>query len=880
MQILEIRTFSGPNIFNHKPVLRMTLDLQDLYERESYEVPRFVERLLTCLPGVHQHGCGKGEPGGFIERLHGGTYFGHIVEHVALELTEPVGIPATYGKTVSAPTPGCYYVVVEYKSELGMRALLRVAVDLVEALVAGQSFPLEERLEDVRRLVRRTALGPSTKAIADAAARRGIPWTRISDGSLLRLGYGRHMRYLQAAVSGNTSDIAVDMASDKALAKRLLDEAGIPVPNGIVVSSLDEASDIFEQLGTPLAVKPVDGNHGNGITLYVTTRQELRAAFHDARQVSSKVLIEEQFEGEDYRVLVINGRVVAASQRIPAHVIGNGLDTVDQLIRVLNDDPRRGEGHEKALTRVSVDARMLSVLQRQGLSLAAVPERDQRVVLSDTANLSTGGTAVDVTDALHPELGRMCERAAKAIGLDICGVDLVVPTIEAPFESGGIVEVNAGPGLRMHLFPDAGTPRDVATSIVEMLYPHQSNGRIPIISVTGTNGKTTTTRMIGHTVERTGHTVGMTTTDGIDIGGSRVVTGDTTGPRSARTVLMDRSVDVAVLETARGGIMRGGLGYDWSDIGVITNIQWDHVGQDGIEDLDDIVHVKSLVAERVRAGGTLVLNADDPTVMGLLSLRRVQRVSRHIILFSLHSDNPHVQSHRKNGGTAVYLHDGVVMECNGDTESAIVDVETVPVTLHGLAEFQIANVLAATAACRAFGLSPDAVAAGMRSFSNDSQNLGRCTMYCVKDGYAVLDYGHNPEAIASVLRLAHRCPVTRVTAVLSLPGDRADWFIQEAAKVAARGCHRLIVHEDEDRRGRREGEVPELILSAAQEASPSCQCRIVRKSADAVQTALQDMMPGEIIVIFCDQFQQVTQLLEEYDAVVAPKPQHPLADVA
>ena len=611
MKILTIRTIAGPNVYSHDPVLVMKLDLQNLAGRESYEIPGFIDRLLALLPGCREHYCGLGYPGGFVERLNGGTYFGHIVEHVALELTDPVGISTNRGKTVEAGEPGCYLVTVTYKSERAMKFLLQVAVELVQALVDDRPYPLEDRLAQARDLVARYELGPSTRAIVAAAERRGVPWSRVDEQSLVRLGLGKHSRYMEGTISGRTNAIGVDIAGNKELTKQLLNKAGLPVPYGCVVETREEAIACLAGSKPPVVVKPLDGNQGRGVSLNLSSPEHVGEAFDIAVQISPEVIVEEMLMGLDYRVVVVNGQMVAAAQRIPAHVWGDGAHTVRELIELANRDPRRGKDHEKPLTRISADPIVLAILKKNGRTLDEVPGEGEMILLRESANLSTGGSARDVTDEVHPVMRRICERAARTVGLDVCGIDLIVPDIKQPFKSGGIVEVNASPGIRMHHFPSEGRPRDVGAAIIEMLYPEGQPSRIPIISITGTNGKTTVTRMVGHILAGTGQTVGLTTTDGIWIGGEEVACGDMTGPWSAGVVLSDCSVDVAVLETARGGIVRSGLGYDWSDISVFTNIHPDHIGQDGIESVEDIVKIKKLVAERVRAGGTLILNADD-----------------------------------------------------------------------------------------------------------------------------------------------------------------------------------------------------------------------------------------------------------------------------
>lgn len=869
MKIIEIRTIAGPNIYSYKPVLVMKLDLEDLAGKESREFPGFNDRLVERLPGLRTHHCGQGYEGGFMERLQDGTWFGHIVEHVALELTELAGAPVFHGKTRAVSEPALFNVVVEYKAEQGTRHLLRVAVNLVEALLKGEGFPLEEEIEQARRLIARTELGPSTRAIAEAAQRRGIPWARINGGGLLQLGYGKNAKFIQAAMSSNTSAVAADIASDKDLTKLLLRRASIPVPYGEVANTVEDAIRVFHTLNIPVVVKPYDGRQGKGVSLNLCTAEQIEEAFHIAQRYSTDVLVEELFVGRDFRILVIGGRMVAASERIPAHVIGDGEHTVAELIEIENRNPLRGEGHDKPLTRLEVDEIMLAYLEKSGLPLEHVPAFGERVLLRESANLSTGGTAKDVTDIVHPEIRKMCERAARAIGLDICGIDLITQDITQPIVrgKGGIIEVNAAPGLRMHCHPGEGPPRDVGGAVIDMLYPPPAQARIPIISITGTNGKTTVTRMVGHALGAAGQVVGLTTTDGIWIGGEMIYKGDTTGPRSATTVLSDPTVEVAVLETARGGIVRGGLAYDWSDIAILTNVQADHIGQDGIKSVDDLLFIKSLVAERVREGGTLVLNADDERLAALPQSPRLQNVSRQIVFYSLDPDHAHIQQHLAEGGTAFSVRDGWVVEMNSQGEQRLIEVAAIPVTLQGRAAFQVSNVLAVTAACRAFGLSHEQIATALQSFRSEEHNAGRANFYQVNDRYVMVDYGHNPDAFAAVCRVAANWRSGRVTGVIGVPGDRDDSVIEQAGRTAARGFQRLIIREDDDLRGREPGEVAALLCRAIKSETPERECRVVFDEPQALDTALREATPGELVVVFYDKLDKITEVLKAYGAV-------------
>jgi cyanophycin synthetase len=849
----------------------MRLDLGELNEKESYEISGFIERLLAKLPDLNDHHCSKGRPGGFVERLHEGTYFGHTVEHVALELAARAGCKATHGKTRYAGETGVYNVVIEFCAEQATRYLLKTAVELVEALIAGEEFPLEERLEEAKQIAAETELGPSTRAIVEAAERRGIPWSRENEASLVQLGYGKNLRLIQAAMTDGTSAIGVEIAGDKDYTKARLAKASIPVPEGEIARTEREAVAALNSIGGTVVVKPLDGRQGKGVSLHLSTPEEVVHAFRIAREYSREVLVEEMFEGRNYRVLVVGYRMAAASERIPCHVTGDGTHTVAELIEIENQNPLRGEGHEKPLTKIKMDDPILTTFMRkEGRSMEAVPQAGERVMLCAGMNLSTGGTAKDVTDDVHPSVRSLCERAARIMGMDVCGVDLVMPDIAEPIgKGGGVIEINAAPGLRMHQHPGEGEPRDVGRAIVEMLFPAASDGRIPIISITGTNGKTTVTRMISHILIEAGLTTGTTTTDGIYLNGVRIVHGDTTGPISAMTVLDDRSVEAAVLETARGGIVRRGLGYDWSDISVITNVGADHIGQDGIESVEDILWIKALVAERVREGGTLILNADDERLARLSERDAVSRVPKKYVYFSLRHDNPFLLEHCRAGGTGYFLKDGRIIEAEGGEEYAVVEASAIPATMDGAADFQIANALAAVAAARAFGLSREETAASIARFRSDAENPGRANLYSVGGGYVMVDYGHNPDAFDAVSRMAALWHGRRVTAILGVPGDRDDSLIEESGRIAARGFHRIIIKEDKDLRGRRKGEVAGLLCRTVNAESPERECMTVLDEVEAFSNELREMKQGDVIVVFYDKLEPVLEVLARHGAVPA-----------
>lgn len=867
MQIESIRTLDGPNVYHSRPVQLMVLELEELAERESNEFTGFKEALLDLLPGLWRHTCSRGHAGGFVERLDEGTYFGHVVEHVALELETMIGAEVTYGKTRYGGRTGRYHVIVRYGSEHAMRYLLPVAVELVATLLEGREFDVEPHLDKAREITGETELGPSTRAIVDAAERRGIPWRRLNDANLVQFGHGKYQRVIQAALTSATSYIAVESASDKVLTKSMLRSAGIPTPRGGVAADLADAVELLEDLGGPVAVKPRYGNQGKGITLGVNQPAELAAAFARASAFSPQVVVEEQLVGEDYRVLVVDGVMVAASHRTPCHVVGDGRSTIAELVDAANADPRRGVGHIRPLTRIEIDDQVTERLLSSGMTMTTVPAAGHRVFLRDFANLSTGATAVDVTDLVHPSIRLACERAARTIDLDICGVDVVTSDIAKPLD-GGILELNAAPGLRMHISPTDGLPRDVGGPIVDMLFPPGAPTRVPLCAVTGTNGKTTVTRMLGHMLQRGGATVGMTTTDGIYVGGQRIASGDLTGPASARDVLADRSVEVAVLETARGGLLRRGLGYDWSDVAVITNITADHLGQDGIEDLEDLVWIKSLVAERVRDGGTLVLNADDPETVALGELERVDAARLSVVYYSLDPASATLARHLEAGGRGVSVVDGEIVSLDGRERRAIVQVSEVDAADGGALRFQLANALAATAAAEAMAVPTATIAEALRSFDSTAHNPGRANLFALGMGAVMVDYGHNPAAFASAADLAALWPGPLV-GIVGVPGDRSDALIAEAARAAAGVFDRLLIREDADLRGRAPGEVARIMKAAIDETG-GVPTEVVANSMAALTSLADEISAGAMVVIYYEHLNEVIATLERLGASKVP----------
>ncbi|MEW6307468.1 MAG: cyanophycin synthetase [Bacillota bacterium] len=852
MHILAVRAHDGPNIHCHRPVIELLVDLLEHVDTYTDSLPSFPDRLVAALPGLAGHHCSRGYPGGFLERLTEGTLLGHAVEHVALELLNLAGVPVTYGKTRRVGDGSVFRVVYECGcdgSRCGLAAA-PLAVDVVQRVLAGELVDIGSCLQALGR-ARLSDLGPTTSAIAAAARRRGIPVMRLSSDSLVQLGQGHRRRLVRASLTDATSCLAADIACDKAETKDVLGRHGLPVPPGGVALSEREALALVADLGPPVVLKPVDANQGKGVALDLRTDDEVLQAFAVARQFSPRIIVERYIPGRHFRLLVIDGRLAAAAERLPATLTGDGNNTVTELIAALNSDPRRGLDHERPLTRVSMDEIVRLTLARQGLTVDSVPEAGRLVVLRPNANLSTGGTARDVTAEVHPSQAQLAVAAAAALGLDVAGVDLVAPDISVPAgEEAVIIEVNAAPGLRMHLHPCEGQPRDVAADIVDYLFPGGADGCIPVIAVTGTNGKTTVVRLIDRLLQATGLRTARATTDGIYLQGRLIAAGDMAGPASAGRLLMDPGVEAAVLETARGGIIRGGLGFDRCDVAVLTNVSADHLECDGIETMEDMAAVKCLITEVVKPAGASVLNADDPQVMAVAARARGRR-----ILFSMVPDNLSVRRHVDAGGTAVYVRRGQVLVRDARGERSVGPVADFPLTLGGRAAHNVENVLAAVGAGVGLGLAETAMGAVLRSFQgNEDDNPGRFTLFAVGACTVVVDYGHNPSAVRAVVNTARRLGPGRLIGVLGAPGDRADAALYELGRVAGNSFHHLVIREDRDLRGRQPGETAALLRAGAQGGVMVESMDMVLDEVEAVRTAVGRAQPGDIVLVFYEHY--------------------------
>jgi cyanophycin synthetase len=881
MKILSVRRLRGPNVHVSRPAVVARLSLDELAGRETSDLQGFTERLLRALPGLAEHHCAAGAPGGFVSRMRGGTYFGHVTEHVSIELSQRIGRDVSFGRTVSAGEPGLYDLIVECPEDESPDStlaaeLLETAAELVTAVAGGECLPgtaLAERLTVLTRLAEREATGPSTRSIIVAARRRGIPVERYADLSLLRLGWGERRRLAWAAMTDRTSGIGVDIAADKQVTRRLLEDAGVPVAAGGVARTAREAVGLLTALGAPVVVKPRQGRQGRHVALDLRTPADVESAFAAA---GGEVVVERQLGGRDYRVLVVAGEVVAAAERVAAHVVGDGESTVAELVARTNADPRRGEGHARVLTRIALDGHALAALERQDCTPETVPAVGRQVWLRANANLSTGGTGSDVTDRVHPDVAALCLRVAALVGLDVAGIDLRLGDIAAPLPppgdpariTAGVIEVNAAPGLRMHLAPVRGRSRDVGDAIVRAMFPGGSDGRIPTVAVTGTNGKTTVARLTAYLLAGTGVRVGLTSTEGVSIDGRTVRRGDATGPRSAQLVLGDPGVQAAVLETARGGLLRRGLGYDWSDVGVITNITADHLGQDGLDSIEELAHVKALVAERVRDGGTLVLNADDPWVRSLAERTRVRADRKRIVWFGTDERQPVLAVHLSRGGTAYVLRDGWLVQATGARRVPLLRVGEVPGSFGGAAPYAAVNALAAAAAARALGAPHELVAARLASFEPRVDNPGRATVLRLGEVTLFVDYAHNPAAIATVLRTLHRLfGPNRCLAAVTLPGDRRDDLLAASAQVLADGVARVVLYEDEDPRGRTPGEVSALVEREMRARRPRLHAVRAHGHRAAVREALRLAAPGDVLLILYEKLDAILEHLAELGAV-------------
>lgn len=871
MRIIEWSIYRGPHLYGMRPMIRIRLELGALEQWPTNRLDGFPAALVRLLPGLADHHCNLGQPGGFVRRLEQGTWLGHVIEHVAIELLTQAGAAVTRGKTRTVKRQsGVYDILYSYADEASGLAAGRAAIELVHCLLppalqgvqgldrlarpaaAASPSELPALIAALRKLVSANGLGPSTAALVQEARRRRIPVTRLNEASLIQLGTGSRQQRIRASVTGRTALIGAELASNKHAAKRLLSEIGLPVPRGEVVRDRAAALAAARHLGWPVVVKPLDGNHGRGVCTGVIDPAMLLAAFDTARSISRSVIVERMLPGTDHRFLVVGGKLVAAAERVPAHVIGNGRDSIRNLIEAVNADSRRGDGHEAVLTRIGIDDALHAWLALQGQTIESIPLPGERVTLAGTANLSTGGTAIDRTDDVHPDNAAIAEQAALAIGLDVAGIDILSPDISRSLceTGGGIVEVNAAPGLRMHLAPSEGIPRDVARPIIGSLFPKGTRSKIPVFAVTGTNGKTTTVRMLARILREAGHRVGFTSTSGVYIDDRRQASGDASGPKSARRVLRNPMVDAAVFETARGGLLREGLGFDLCDVGAVLNVSEDHLGSKGIHSLQDLARVKSVVVRAVGRRGACVLNADDP-----LTVAMARHCRGRVIWFSNDAtalQRAPIRSHMAEGGMAVARIDEAIVVIEAGKRRPVVDVRDIPATLDGAAQFNVLNALAATAMAAGHGIAIPVIAAGLKSFhASFEDSPGRLNIVEAHGATVIIDYAHNPAALKALATVLERYRGRgRLIGMIGLPGDRRDSDLRDAGAQAAGIFDEILFREGAEGRGREKGTMNALMLEGALATGKDpAKVRCFANEAEATDFALRHVRRGDVLVL-------------------------------
>ncbi|WP_394886770.1 cyanophycin synthetase [Clostridium butyricum] len=846
MKIVKKRIYEGKNIYSHKKCIRIDVDLEGYSEIPSKKIPNFNFNIVEILPELKKHRCGIDEEGGFVKRLEEGTYLAHICEHCIIAIQNILGMDVSYGKAREIKGE-LYYIIVQYEYENTAIEIINLAVDLINSLIKSSPINFNGRLQEIKQTLQRETIGPSTKSICDAAKNYGLPVTELGKSGIYQIGYGKQGRIIEAAISNKTNCVGVDISCDKFLTKQLLDIQNIPVAEGRKVFNIIGLLREAEFIGYPVVIKPQYGNKGKGVMLNLKNEKELIKAYTSLLKITKDIIIEKYVKGNDYRICVVDYKVVAASLRVVPFVIGDGKSNIKALINILNNDPLRGQDHEKPLTTIKFDKELCNCLYRQNMSLDYIPNKGEKVILRENANLSTGGIAVDCTDDVCDENIDYCIRAAKALGLDICGVDICTEDISIPIDkqNGIVMEVNAAPGIRMHHFPSQGKKRDVGKAIVDMLYEGRPSN-VPVISVTGTNGKTTTTRMIGHVLKMMGMTTGITSTDGIYINDKCIHKGDDSGFNSAKTLLLNRDVEAVVLETARGGLVRRGLAYDLADVAVITNITNDHLGLDGIDSMEDLMFVKSLVGEEVKKNGYTVINADDK-----YSKRILDRISCEKIYFSKSKDNELIKENINNGKIAVFIEDNNICVINNHRKYLIISIDELPISYNGILTYNIENAMAACAALVGLNIDYCMISKGFSDFMPCDDNEGRFNMFEYYGRKVILDYGHNIEGYKAVLSCINKLKTkNRLIGVVGVPGDRQDNVIKEIGEICCEYLDEIIIKEDKDRRGRSIGEVSQLLKISMLKNSNKKSVKVYLDEVDALEYAIKISKKDDIIIVF------------------------------
>ena len=854
MKIIEIKILRGPNYWSVRrtKLIQMKLDLEDMEQRPTNSIAGFRDRLEKMFPTMIEHRCSVGSRGGFFERVDEGTWMGHVIEHIALEMQTLAGMDTGFGRTRGTGNEGEYYVCISYMEEDAGVYAARAAVRVAQALTDNTEYNLAEDIMKLREIREDTRLGPSTGCIVDEAAKRGIPYIRLNKHSLVQLGYGVHQKRIRATIASTTGNIAVDIACDKEETKNLLGAAEIPVPKGDVVRTEESLQAAVDRIGYPIVIKPIDGNHGKGNTTNITTWEQALTAFAAAKLYGRSVIVEKYITGFDFRILVIDYKFICAALRTPASVVGDGKHSIQYLIDETNKDPRRGYGHEKVLTQITIDQFTQKMLDEKGYSLETIPAKKELVLLKPTANLSTGGTSTDVTDEVHPANITMCERIAKIIGLDICGIDIMATDLRSPVtENGGcILEVNAAPGFRMHIDPSVGLPRNVAEPVVDMLFPKGSAGTIPIIAITGTNGKTTTTRLAAHIAKTAGYKVGYTTSDGVYIQNQLMMKGDCTGPVSSQFVLKDPTVDFAVLECARGGILKNGLAFQNCDVAIVTNISADHIGLGGIDSMEQMAKVKAVVPETVFKHGYAILNADDDLVFAMH-----KDLSCNIALFSMDETNPRIVEHCKKGGYASVFENGYITIMKGTWKIRVIKVAEVPITYGGKALHNIMNCLPAVLSTYFWrNIEIDDIKLALQTFvPSASQTPGRLNMFQFKHFRFLVDFAHNPAGLELLCDFVSKMEGEPKVGIISGTGDRRDEDIRELGRISGRHFDEIIIRQDKNLRGRTAEEIVNLLVEGINETKPKdIPINIIYNEKESIMYAYNTAKPGSLITIMCD----------------------------
>lgn len=846
MKIVKKRIYEGKNIYSHKKCIRIDVDLEGYSEIPSKKIPNFNFNIVEILPELKKHRCGIDEEGGFVKRLEEGTYLAHICEHCIIAIQNLLGMDVSYGKAREIKGE-LYYIIVQYEYENTAIEIINLAVDLINSLIKSSPINFNGRLQEIKQTLQRETIGPSTRSICDAAKNYGLPVTELGKSGIYQIGYGKQGRIIEAAISNKTNCVGVDISCDKFLTKQLLDIQNIPVAEGRKVFNIIGLLREAEFIGYPVVIKPQYGNKGKGVMLNLKNEKELIKAYTSLLKITKDIIIEKYVKGNDYRICVVDYKVVAASLRVVPFVIGDGKSNIKALINILNNDPLRGQDHEKPLTTIKFDKELCNCLYRQNMSLDYIPNKGEKVILRENANLSTGGIAVDCTDDVCDENIDYCIRAAKALGLDICGVDICTEDISIPIDkqNGIVMEVNAAPGIRMHHFPSQGKKRDVGKAIVDMLYEGRPSN-IPVISVTGTNGKTTTTRMIGHVLKMMGMNTGITSTDGIYINDKCIHKGDDSGFNSAKTLLLNRDVEAVVLETARGGLVRRGLAYDLADVAVITNITNDHLGLDGIDSMEDLMFVKSLVGEEVKENGYTVINADDE-----YSKRILDRISCEKIYFSKSKDNELIKENINNGKIAVFIEDNNICVINNHRKYLIMSIDELPISYNGILTYNIENAMAACAALVGLNIDYCMISKGFSDFMPCDDNEGRFNMFEYYGRKVILDYGHNIEGYKAVLSCINKLKTkNKLIGVVGVPGDRQDNVIKEIGEICCEYLDEIIIKEDKDRRGRSIGEVSQLLKISMLKNSNKKNVKVYLDEVDALEYAIKISKKDDIIIVF------------------------------